>query len=195
RICNGAVDNASGVAMLIEAAGRLAQGPRPARDILVLATTSEEKGLLGAEYFATHPPVPLPSIVAAINMDTVAVAPEGEPVAILNRSVPALDEQVAITAASLGRRMDSAHEADSMTQRQDGWALTRHGVPAIMVGGSFASMARLNAFLEGRYHRPSDQADGQIEMGGAVEDANLLVALVRRLADPAIYAGPQRSAE
>ena len=195
RICNGAVDNASGVAMMIEAAGRLASEPRPVRDLLVLATTSEEEGLLGAEYFATHPVVPLASIVAAINLDTVAVAPAGEPVAMLNRSSPALVAQVAAVAAAMGRRLDTAHEADMMAERQDGWALARHGVPAIMVGGSFASMARLNAFLQGRYHQPSDQADAQIEMGGATEDANLLVALGRRLADPAAYARPQRTAE
>ena len=195
RICNGAVDNASGVAMMIEVAGHLASGPRPVRDIIVLATTAEEEGLLGAEYFATHPVVPLQSIAAAINLDTVAVAPAGEPVAILNRGNPGLDALVESTATAMGRRMDSAHEADAMVQRQDGWALARHGVPAIMVGGSFASMARLNAFLQGRYHQPSDQADGAIEMGGATEDANLLVALGRRLADPAAYARPQRIAE
>ena len=194
RICNGAVDNASGVAMLIEIAGRLAAGPRPVRDVLVMATTAEEEGLLGAEYFARHPTVPLGSIVAAINLDTVAVAPAGEPVAILNRSVPALNAQVEAAAASMGRRMDDAHEADAMADRQDGWALASHGVPAIMVGGSFADMARLNAFLQGRYHQPSDQADAPIEMGGAAEDANLLVALGRRLADPAVYAAPQRTA-
>jgi hypothetical protein len=114
---------------------------------------------------------------------------------MLNRSNPALVAQVAAAAAAMGRRMDNAHEADAMAGRQDGYALARHGVPAIMVGGSFASMARLNAFLQGRYHQPTDQADGQIEMGGATEDANLLVALARRLADPAIYARPQRTAE
>jgi Zn-dependent M28 family amino/carboxypeptidase len=195
RICNGAVDNASGIAMMIEVAGRLASAPRPARDIIILATTAEEEGLLGAEYFATHPLVPLESIVAAINLDTVAVAPAGEPVAILNRGIPGLDALVESTATAMGRRMDRAHEADVMTERQDGWALARRGVPAIMVGGSFASMARLNAFLQGRYHQPNDQADGGIEMGGATEDANLLVALGRRLADPAAYTRPQRTAE
>jgi len=56
-------------------------------------------------------------------------------------------------------------------------------------------MARLNAFLESRYHQPGDEADGRIEMAGATEDANLLVALGRRLADPAAYARPQRTAE
>ncbi|HYD38147.1 MAG TPA: M28 family peptidase, partial [Allosphingosinicella sp.] len=67
RICNGAVDNASGIATMIEVAGRLAQGPRPVRDILFLATTAEELGLIGAEEFAARPVVPLSSIVAALN--------------------------------------------------------------------------------------------------------------------------------
>ena len=72
RICNGAVDNASGIATLIEIAGRLARPPHPPRDILFLATTAEETGLLGAEQFVRTPLVPLPSIVAALNLDMVA---------------------------------------------------------------------------------------------------------------------------
>jgi hypothetical protein len=192
RICNGAVDNASGVAMMIEVAGRLARQPRPARDILVLATTSEEKGLLGAQYFVDHPVVPIASMVAALNMDTMAVEPAGEPVAIIGRGVPALDEIVSSTALGLGRRMYGGAEADGFAGRQDGWAFARAGIPAALVGGFNAE--RLNAFLSGRYHQPSDQADG-IEMGGAVEDANLLVAIARRLADPLSFARPQRSAE
>jgi Zn-dependent M28 family amino/carboxypeptidase len=195
RICNGAIDNASGVAMMIEAAGRLAEGPRPARDIMVLATTAEEIGLVGATYFAAHPTVPLDSIVAAINMDTVAISPVGEPVAQLGRGFAPLDALVASTATAMGRRIDQAHEADMMASRQDGFAFARVGVPSIMVGGSFASMARLNAFLAGRYHEPDDQADDRIVLDGAAEDANLLVALGRRLADPDVYQRPQRPTE
>jgi Zn-dependent M28 family amino/carboxypeptidase len=195
RICNGAVDNASGIAAMIEIAGRLAAAPRPIRDTLFMATTAEEAGLLGAEHFATHPIVQRESIVAAINLDTVAIAPAGEPVAILNRDIPGLTALVEATATAMGRRMDTAHEADMMATRQDGWALARHGIPAFMVGGSFASMARLNAFLEGRYHGPDDEADGTIELGGAAEDANLMVALARRLADPAAWRRPLGSGE
>ena len=192
RICNGAVDNASGVAMMIEVAGRLGQGPRPPRDILFLATTAEEEGLIGATYFAAHPTVPLGSIVAAINMDTVAIQPAGAPVAVMGRGIPALDSAIDSTVAAMGRRLDPDDEAAELVQRQDGWALARAGVPAIMVGGSFSDMARLNAFLEGRYHTPEDQADAQLELGGAAEDANLAVALGRRLADPAQYSRAAR---
>jgi hypothetical protein len=194
RICNGAVDNASGVAMMIEVAGHLAAGPRPARDILFLATTAEEEGLIGAGYFAAHPAAPLGSIVAAINMDTVAIQPAGSPVAVMGRGVPALDAAIDATVAAMGRRLDTDDEAAELVRRQDGWALARAGVPAIMVGGSFSDMALLNRFLEGRYHAPDDQADGQLVLDGAAEDANLAVALGRRLADPALYARPQGAA-
>jgi Zn-dependent M28 family amino/carboxypeptidase len=194
RICNGAVDNASGVASLIEIAGRLSRQPRQPRDMLFMATAAEESGLLGATHFAAHPIVPLASIVAAINMDTVAIHPAGEPVAVMGRGAPALDRLVDATITDMGRRLDPDDEAAALVERQDGWALARHGVPAIMVGGSFSNMALLNAFLEGRYHGPDDEADGALLLDGAAEDANLIVALAGRLADPALYQRQQRPA-
>ncbi|HYD11887.1 MAG TPA: M28 family peptidase [Allosphingosinicella sp.] len=188
RICNGAVDNASGIAALIEIAGQLSRGDRPVRDVLFLATTAEEVGLVGAGWFADHPTVPLASIVAAINMDTIAIAPAGTPVAIMRSGVPGLDALVASTVAAAGRTLDPDDEAAALVQRQDGWALARRGVPALMVGGSFSNMQLLGRFLQnGRYHAPDDQADGQLVLDGAVEDTNLTVAIARRLADPAQY--------
>ena len=192
RICNGAVDNASGIAMLIEVAGRLSAGRRPERDLIVLATTVEEVGLLGAKHFAAWPTVPLGSIVAAINLDTVAIHGAGEPVAIIGRGTPELDMAIAETAAALGRRMDTTYAADAFIRRQDGWAFTRAGVPSVMVGGSFANMDVLQAFLAGNYHGPDDEVRSDIPLEGAAEDANLLVALVRRLASPAQYRPAQR---
>lgn len=192
RICNGAVDNASGIAALIEIAGRLGRGRRPERDILFLATTAEEKGLLGAEHFARHPAAPLASLVAAINLDTIALHPAGEPVAVIGRGLAPLDAAIAASVAAMGRRLDGDEEADRMVERQDGWALARAGVPAIMVGGSFADMARLEAFLSGPYHAPEDEPGPGLILDGAAEDANLLVALGRRLADPALYPAPAR---
>ncbi len=194
RICNGAVDNASGIAMLIEVAGRLGRQPRPPRDVLFLATTSEEVGLLGAEYFVAHPTVPADSIVAAINMDTVAIHPAGEPVAVIGRGLPALDAAIDAAVAAMGRRLDTDDEAAAFVQRQDGWKFAQASIPAIMVGGSFSNMALLNAFLRGPYHDPSDQLGGPIPLDGAAEDANLLVALGRRLADPNVYRRPPRPA-
>jgi Zn-dependent M28 family amino/carboxypeptidase len=193
RICNGAVDNASGIAMLIEIAGRLARQPRPVRDVLILATTSEEIGLFGAEQFARTPVVPLSSIVAAINLDTVAIHPAGQPVAVIGRGVAPLDAAIDATVAAMGRRLDTDEEANAFAQRQDGWALSRAGVPAVMLGGSFSDMAMLNRFLEGAYHSPDDEVGPGLLLDGAAEDATLLVALGRRLADPAQYRRPARA--
>ena len=187
RICNGAVDNASGIAVLIEAARGLTRGPRPERDILFMATTAEEMGLLGAEHFTTNPVVPLKSIVGALNVDTVAIAPRGEPVAIVGRGTTPLDPLVDETARELGRKIDSDIEGNGFIQRQDGWAFTRAGVPAIMTGGSFSSLAKLGTFLSGAYHKPEDDLKRPIELGGAAEDTDLLIALSRKLADPKRY--------
>jgi hypothetical protein len=187
RVCNGAVDNASGVAALIEIAAAFAHGPRPKRDVLFLATTAEELGLLGAEYFAARPIVPLSSIVAAVNLDTVAIAPKGERVAVMGRGRPSLDALIDRTVAEAGRSLDPDSEAAALVQRQDGWALARAGVPAIMVGGSFSDMKTLGRFLAGPYHSPADNPGPGLVLDGAAEDAELMVALGRKLADPAVY--------
>ena len=187
RVCNGAVDNASGIAALIEIARGLAAAPRRSRDVLFLATTAEELGLLGAEAFAERPAVPLASIVAAINLDTVAIAPKGAKVAVMGRGLPALDRVVDETVAEAGRTLDPDNEADALVQRQDGWALARFGVPTLMVGGSFSDMDRLGAFLGGSYHQPTDNPGPDLILDGAAEDADLLIALGLKLADPGRY--------
>ncbi len=187
RICNGAVDNASGIAMLIEIGERLANGPRPARDVLIMGTTAEEMGLLGARHFAAEPTVRRESIVAAVNLDTVAIHGRGEKLAIIGRGLAPLDAAIAETAAAMGRTIDEDKEADAFAERQDGWELARVGIPSVMVGGSFSNMAALGAFLSGPYHKPDDDLSRELILGGAAEDADYLVALGRRLADPALY--------
>jgi Zn-dependent M28 family amino/carboxypeptidase len=192
RICNGAVDNASGVAALIEIARALAAGPRLSRDVLFLATTAEEMGLLGAEHFASHPPQPLASIVAAFNLDMVAIAPPGGAVAVMGDPPPGLLRLIEAAARGQGRALDEDEEADAFAERQDGWALARAGVPTVMVSGAYADMARLGAFLAGPYHQALDNPGPAVRLDGAAEDAELLVALAGKLADPAQYPGPQR---
>jgi len=179
RICNGAVDNASGIAVMIEVARRLGQGPRPDRDIYFLATTAEERGLLGAYYFADNPVVPLSDITVALNIDTIAIAPRGSPVATIGRGSAPHDALVTDVANKLGRKLDTDGEADAFVQRQDGWAFGAKGVTSLMVGGSFSDMALLQAFLSGDYHGPGDQPGKPYPLGGAAEDADLHVALAR----------------
>ncbi len=183
-LCNGAVDNASGLAVLTELARRLAAGPRSERDIYFLATTAEEWGLLGAQAFAENPPVPLDTIVAAFNLDTVAVAPAGTPVAIVGKGLTTLDSGILEVLRAAGRRESDESLAQGYLRRQDGWALLQRDVPAVSVTSAFGSALALDRFVAERYHSPRDKAEG-IELGGAVEDLLLTEALVRYFADPA----------
>lgn len=187
RICNGAADNASGTAILIEVARVLGKGPAPERSIYFVATTAEEKGLIGADAYAEAVAKTPLKIVANLNIDTTAIIPTGTPVAIVGRgNHPRIDAIVDATARSLGRKVDTDTEANIMIQRQDGWAFGKRGIPAIMATGSVSDMKRLFAYLDGPYHKPNDDL-AHIDLSGAAEDADLHVALARALADPTRY--------
>jgi hypothetical protein len=189
RICNGAVDNASGLAVMLEVARRLKAGPPPERDIYVLATTAEEAGLLGARAFAKAPPVPLASIVAAFNLDMLALAPAGAPVGFIGEGRTPLDAIIRAEIARSGRTTGDKALADSFLARQDGWVLLEQGVPTVLLSSAFGSRAVLRPFLDSAYHRPADRA-GTLELGGAIDDLLLHEALVRAFADPARYQPP-----
>lgn len=183
-ICNGAIDNASGVAVLTEIARRVAKGPAMDRDVYFLASTGEELGLLGVRAFAEDPPLPLKQIVAAFNIDSVAIAPAGSPLAIVGKGLTPLDPQIAAVAKAQKRTIVAGDAANSYVRRQDGWALLQHDVPAVMVTSAWSDMARIERFMEGDYHRPSDQLKPDIELGGAAEDVAFHLAMVRWFATP-----------
>lgn len=183
RICNGAIDNASGVAVITEVARRLADGLRLDRDVYFLATTAEELGLLGAYAFADNPPLPLDQIVAAFNVDSVAVAPRGTPLAIVGRGMTSLDEHILKVARQERRKVIENDDANEFVRRQDGWALLQHDIPAVMVTSAYGQIERMRAFYDGPYHRPGDDLKQRIELGGAAEDVQFLVPLVRWFAD------------
>ncbi len=183
-LCRGAVDNASGVAAMSEIARRLAAGPRPDRDVYFLATTAEEWGLLGAHAFVRNPALPLGTIVAALNLDTIAVAPRGSAVAIIGARMTGLDGAIAAAAARQGRALGDNDYASRYLRRQDGWVLLGRDVPAVVVTSAFADEARFARFVEQRYHQASDVPQG-IELGGAAQDTLLNLDLVRLFADPA----------
>ncbi len=182
-VCNGAIDNASGVAALTEIAGRLANGPKLDRDIYFLATTAEELGLLGAHAFAEDPPIPLKGIVAAFNLDTVAIAPYGTPVAIIGEGMTGLDADIAKVVKRERRRLVPGKEANEYVRRQDGWALLQHDIPAVMVSSAYGEIDRMRRFFDTEYHRPGDGLEQKLELGGAAEDVKLHVALARWFAD------------
>ena len=187
-VCNGAVDNASGLAVITEIARRLATAPRLQRDVYFVATTAEEWGLLGAQAFADNPPIPLDTIIAAFNLDTVAVAPRGSPVAIMGQGLTPLDPGIRQVLRETGRGEADGTLAQGYLRRQDGWALLQRDVPAVSVTSAFASAEALGKFETERYHQPADKVDA-VELGGAIEDLHLTVELVRFFGDPARWSG------
>jgi len=182
-ICNGAIDNASGVAALTEVARRLSRAGQMDRDVYFVATTAEELGLLGAEAFAENPPLPLKQVVAAFNIDSIAIAPAGTPFAIVGKGMTRLDPQIAAAAKANRRKLLEDDAANQYVKRQDGWALLQHDVPAVMVTTAYGDLKRLEGFFESDYHRPSDVVKPGLELGGAAEDVAFLVQLGRWFAD------------
>lgn len=184
EICNGAIDNASGLAVLTEVARRLSKGPAPDRDVYFVATTAEELGLLGAHAFAENPPLPLKQIVAAFNIDSVALGPSGLPFATVGKGMTRLDPQIAAAAKAAKVKLAPGDGANAYVRRQDGWALMNHDVPAVMISSSWSDLSRVERFMEGDYHRPSDVVKPGLELGGAADDVVFLTALARWFADP-----------
>lgn len=190
KICNGAADNASGIAAMLETARRLATGPQLERDVYILGTTAEEMGLLGARYFAENPPVPLENIHAALNIDMISIAPQGKPLSVIGWNRTPLDDSISGVAASLGRTVEVGEESDLYVRRQDGWALMNRGVPSVLVSSSFGDKDILDAFMSSRYHRANDEVWEGFELGGAAEDVPVYVALMRHWATEALYSKP-----
>jgi len=178
-VCNGAIDNASGLAVLTEIARALAKGKKLDRDVYFLATTAEELGLLGAHAFAENPPLPLDGIVAAFNIDSPALAPRGRPITIIGHGLTPLDGDIAKVAKREKRRMEQSSAAETFLRRQDGWALLQHDIPAVMVSSSYSDAALVERFMEDTYHRPGDESGPGLQLGGAADDVAFHLALVR----------------
>ncbi|WP_353227054.1 M28 family peptidase [Novosphingobium sp.] len=188
-ICNGAVDNASGLAVITEAARILTFGRPPDRDIYFLATTGEELGLLGALAFTENPPLPLDAIMAVLNVDSTGLVGPGLPVSVIGSGMTDLDDSIAAVLKSIRRKQVVDSSANAYVRRQDGWVFIQHDVPAVMVSSAYSDPARLDRFMDERYHRPTD-VPARVEYGGMGEDVALQVELARYFADVHRFAGP-----
>ncbi len=188
RICNGAVDNASGISLLIEVANRLAKEHHD-RDIYFLATTAEEKGLLGARAFIENPAVALDSLVVAFNADTIALSADGRKIAVMGLGQTGLDRDIELVAAQEGREIDRSGTADPYLARQDGYIFLERAIPAYLISSAFADGERLKAFIDGPYHDVSDEVNDALILTGAAADANFHVALGHYFASTASYPG------
>jgi Zn-dependent M28 family amino/carboxypeptidase len=182
-IYNGAMDNALGVSIMLEAAKQLADAAtKPKRSLLFIALTGEEKGLLGAEWFAAHPTVPKTDLVANINMDMpVLLVPARDVVPIgLEHSTLKTALDTAANEIGVGLSSDPFPE-EVVFVRSDQYAFVRAGVPAVYLGGGIEPTApggaspkdALDKFLRTCYHQPCDDASQSIQYEDAVRLAKL----------------------
>ncbi len=186
-IYNGALDNAAGVATMLEAAREfVASGKPPRRSVLFIANTGEEKGLRGADYFASHPTVPASSIVGLVDLDMpVLLYPFTDVIAF-----GAEHSTVARAVADAARSMGVSVSADPMPEeaifvRSDHYRFVTRGVPAILLMTGFANGGEpiWKGFLSNTYHKVNDDLSQKILWDQGARYAELNYRISRMLAD------------
>jgi hypothetical protein len=190
-IYNGALDNAAGVATMLEAARQFAAQPvRPRRSVLFIANTGEERGLLGADYFANHPTVAADSIVGLVDLDMPLLLYPFTDVTAFGAD----HSTIGATVAEAGRSMGIAVSPDPMPQeaiftRSDHYMFVRRGVPAVllMTGHANGGKAYWDAYLGKTYHSPQDDLTQKIDWDAGARYALLNYRIARAMAD-----APQR---
>ncbi len=184
QIFNGAIDNASGVATLIELATAFTKlNPPPKRSVLFMATTAEEAGLLGAKFYVEHPLYPLAKTLADINIDTVNPWGKTRDIEDLSDNNSTLDDLLAAAAKRNGRVMTPNSEPEKGSfYRADHFEFCKRGVPSLYTRGGIDFVGKpaefgrqkRNDYTTRHYHQVSDEVDPNWDLSGAVQDAQLL---------------------
>ncbi len=192
-IYSGALDNASGTAMVLEIARAFTQvEPKPQRSVLFLMVTAEEQGLLGSAYYAAHPLYPLEQTVAAINIDGINQWGRTTDITVIGLGASELDDYLRDAAAEQGRTLRPDPEAEKgFYYRSDHFNFAKQGVPALYTDSGVEYVGKDPGFAQRKrdeytqrdYHQPSDVIKPDWEMTGAVEDAQLLMAVGYRVAN------------
>ena len=189
RINNGAMDNASGSALLLDLAREFARLPSaPRRSILFLWVTGEEKGLLGSRYFVARPTVPAGAIVADINTDQFLPIVPLRVLTAYGLAESDLGGQLRAATAGMGIRIQSDPEPlRNVFIRSDQYSFIRAGIPSLMLAvgadpGS-ADDKVLRAWRTERYHAPSDDTDQPVDLAAAQRFEEIMFALTMRVAD------------
>ncbi|MFL6277831.1 MAG: M20/M25/M40 family metallo-hydrolase [Blastocatellia bacterium] len=197
KIYNGALDNASGVAGLIEIARALKSAAQPPRrSILFLAVTAEEKGLIGSKYYAENPIYPLAKTLAEINMDGLNQWGTTKDMTVIGLGNSTLDDVLKTAAAERGRVLrPDAEPEKGFYYRSDHFNFAKQGVPALDPEGGIDyigkpagwGMKKRDEYTENDYHKPSDEIKPDWNLAGAVEDARLLMTVGYRVANTDKY--------
>lgn len=193
QIFNGALDNATGTAGLLELARAYRALPTPPRrSVLFLAVTAEEKGLLGSRWYANHPLYPLTQTVAAINMDGLNQWGRTSDMVVIGKNQSTLEDVLAATVGLQDRVLVPDPESQKgFFYRSDHFEFAKVGVPALYAEGGTLFRGRPDAFSQQKrdeyttqdYHKVSDEIKPDWDLSGGVEDLQLLFYVGRQVAD------------
>ena len=195
-IYNGALDNASGIAALLEMGRAYAHAPRTQRSVLFLAVTAEEKGLLGSEYYAQNPVYPLATTAGVFNMDGPFGSGASHDFTISGSARLGLLDMLQAEAAKQGRHYtpDPHPEAGSF-YRSDHFSFAKQGVPAVsydqgqdlLNGGTARGQALYEEYVRDHYHQPSDEWSPNWDLSAVPQVMGLLYQTGRDLADSSAW--------
>ena len=183
QIFNGAIDNASGVASVIELAAAFTKvNPSPKRSVLFMATTAEEAGLLGAKYYAEHPLYPLEKTLADINLDSMNVWGKARDIEDLSLGFSTVDDLLAAAAKQQGRSAIPDSRPDKgKIYRADNFEFSKVGLPSLYIGKgehllsrSETAPLRSDEFDSTDYHQVTDEVRPDWDLSGCVQDVQLL---------------------
>jgi Zn-dependent M28 family amino/carboxypeptidase len=204
RIYNGAVDNATGTAALIELGRAFAHAPQPERSVVFLNVTAEEKGLLGSEYYATHPLYPLATTAGVINMDALDPHGPARNFTISGNARLGLLDDLVTDAKQFGMvyTPDPKPEAGYFF-RSDHFSFAKRGVPAVSFGsgndwvdgGVKAGKAAEEEYTARHYHQPSDEWQASWPFTGMARDLQLLYTVGSQLANSDQWPGWDKGSE
>lgn len=187
NIHNGAMDNASGIASMLEVARSFQQsGKPPRRTILIAAVTGEEHGLLGSEWLAKNPVVAGQKIVSVVNLDMPVLLYDFTDVVAFGAEHSTMGPIVASAAATEGVTLSpDPMPEENLFMRSDHYSFVQAGVPSVFLMTGFANggEAKFRDFLKTHYHQPSDQVDLPFDWNAAAKFARVNYAIAREMAD------------
>ncbi|NNE34316.1 MAG: M28 family peptidase [Rhodothermales bacterium] len=196
QIYNGAVDNATGTAALLELARAFTAGETPERSVVFLAVTAEEFGLLGSAYYGQNPVLPTSSTVAVINIDALHPIGPARDITVVGYGASELDDYVAQAAAAQNRVVKPDPQPEKgYYYRSDHFSFAKVGVPSLYLdpgtdnieNGEGWAMEQLNDYTANRYHKVSDEYSPDWDLSGMVTDLRLMFRIAHRLANESTF--------